>query len=89
MCTTGEMIFLKYFLRGRGMRGGMGRRVSASIRRGYLGGKTRVRVFNFSLRFGIRIEEERDWEGLRGGWPGVSEELRRGYVFLTFIYASG
>ena len=71
------------------MRGGMGRRVSASIRRGYLEGKARVRVFNLNLRFGIRREEERDWEGLRGDWPGASEELRREYVLLTFIYASG
>ena len=58
------------------MRDRMGRRVSASIKRGYLEGKARVRVFNFSLRFGIRREEERDGESLRESFGGASTRVR-------------
>ena len=38
--------------------------------------KARVRVFNFSLRFGIRREEERDGEGLRESFGGASTRVR-------------
>ena len=49
------------------MRGGMGRRVSASIRSGYLGGKARARVFNLNLQ--IKIEggdTVSGWQGENG-----------------------
>ena len=57
--------FLKYFLPGRGMRDGMVRRVSASIRKGYLEGKARVRVFNLNLQ--IKIERGDTVSGWQGG----------------------
>ena len=47
------------------MRDRMGRRVSASIRRGYLEGKARVRVFNLNLQ--IKIEGGRHSKWLAGG----------------------